>query len=74
MGRTKPSSVYYAPCFLFEKARCFGRLILQKQSTGLFPPKTLDLQGFAPPYATFPERALGAGGRILAHTVTSASS
>ena len=28
-----------APCFPFRKARCSGRLILHKQSTGLFTPK-----------------------------------
>ena len=33
------SSADYAPCFPFGKARCSGRLIFQKQSTGLFLPK-----------------------------------
>ena len=33
------ATAYYAPCFPFRKARCSGRLILHKQSTGLFIPK-----------------------------------
>ena len=33
------ASAYSAPCFPFGKARCSGRPIFPKQSTGLFSPK-----------------------------------
>ena len=35
----RSASSVCAPCFPFGKARCSGRLILHKQSTGLFIPK-----------------------------------